>query len=123
MADMTAELLSELIAELRSIGPYLRANTDCAKRASYTPINAAIIRVEAVATQLARLSGMAAVPDGWKLVPVNATDEMLQAWHEGSLAAEPDGDYHGTPTISLDAINRAGYAALLAAAPEVPGHG
>lgn len=72
----------------------------------------------------ARLSGMAAaVPDGWKLVPIAATDEMLQAWHEGSLAAEPDGDYHGTPTISLDAINRAGYTALLAAAPEVPGHG
>lgn len=112
MADhMTAEQISE---ELHAI-------MDCLDVPNLGPGLDQACRKQLI-DLAARLSALPAqgVPDGWKLVPVIATDAMTQAWHEGSLNADPDGDYHGTPTISLDAMNRAGYAAMLAAAPLPP---
>lgn len=59
-----------------------------------------------------------AVPVGYALVPVEPTTAMLDAFHNGQLRAKPDGDYYGRPTYSAEGMYRAGYAAMLAAAPE-----
>lgn len=49
------------------------------------------------------------VPDGWKLVPTDAPDEMLR-WLDGGIRV----------AFSMRETLRRRYAALLAAAPEVP---
>lgn len=61
----------------------------------------------------ARLSGMAAVPQGWKLVPIEHSKEMADAFqgqgiHSFALTTFRLGDFHVR------------YRALLAAAPEPP---
>ncbi|KAK50234.1 hypothetical protein [Bordetella bronchiseptica] len=47
--------------------------------------------------------------DGWKLVPIEPTPEMIKAWH----------DTYSKAVIKTGRSNRA-YAAMLAAAPEAP---
>jgi len=58
------------------------------------------------------------VPTGWKLVPVEPTEAMIQAMHDVCLAdIPPDGhSEHYGPTTSANAIYKAQYAAMLAAA-------
>lgn len=61
-------------------------------------------QLEAYAREAVRLNAQA-VPDGWKLVPIEPTDEMEMAWDDAH------GD--GSPFHSM-------YSAMLSAAPAAP---
>lgn len=55
-------------------------------------------------------------------VPEEATDAMCQAAHEAQLGRiEPDGHTSYGPVVSMNAIYRAMYKAMLAAAPSAEG--
>lgn len=117
-AGMTAEQAAQ---ELRNIADWLNAQI----RLSFCPENGPspatahdheMEQAVSALIQIAdRLSGMAAAaPDGWKLVPLKSTLDMdiafCEAWFSKRRCIDdPEMD---------DA-----YAALIAAAPEVPGHG
>lgn len=58
---------------------------------------------------IASLPAPAEVPEGWKLVPVEPTDEILEAMYE----AEWDAKYDGTQAPMVNAV----YGAALAASP------
>jgi len=57
------------------------------------------------------------VPDGWKLVPLSPTKEMIDAIHNGWKDAQPDGEYDGEKTTSMYAMHVAAYKAGVKAAP------
>ena len=58
------------------------------------------------------------VPEGWKLVPVEPTEEMQQAWHRGiwSNPSNPDENL----ATSVQTMFAHAYRAMLAAAPGAP---
>lgn len=67
---------------------------------------------------LARMRG-AAVPEGWKLVPVEPTDSQIDAGQEFLLPGV--GARPGPVSVPVTTASFIGlYAAMLAAAPEVP---
>lgn len=59
------------------------------------------------------------VPDGWKLVPLSPTKEMIDAIHNftGWKDAQPDGEYDGEKTTSMYAMHVAAYKVGVKAAP------
>lgn len=64
----------------------------------------------------------AQVPEGWVMVPVRATETMCQAAHEAQMGrTEPDCQTSYGPCVSMNAIYRAMYRAMLAAAPSAEG--
>lgn len=67
----------------------------------------------------ARLSGMAAVPDGWKLVPIEPTKRMMRKAENAIMR----GASANPATSGCGRCHVTAYRAAVAAAPEVPGHG
>jgi hypothetical protein len=65
----------------------------------------------------ARASASPIIPEGWQLVPMTATEEMLRAAHDGPLLA---GEH------SMNESNREWlgemYAAMIEASPSIEGH-
>lgn len=64
----------------------------------------------------ARLSGMAVVPKGWKLVPLLPTEQQMRA----AESAITEGACANPPTSGCGRCHRTAYDAAVSAAPEPP---
>lgn len=74
MADpMTAEQLRDQLFQIEMFARTRASRSDASAASNLTHI------ANTVEQLAARLSGMAAVPDGWRLVPLLPTDKMLDA--------------------------------------------
>lgn len=64
-----------------------------------------------------------AIPDGWKLVPIEPTEAMIAAWESACPAVGWDALQDMSDEDSNRALVRAEWYAMLAAAPTIPATG
>lgn len=117
-----AEELKKLVGELEVSACIagMHGHKTCTHDADLRKVHAAIDRLASASTE---------VPQGWKLVPIEPTEEML---HEFAIIAScldrlhhPSVPYFGTvngdsETAWNGRLLRAGYEAMLAASPPPP---